>query len=208
MEWTININKLQCEKVFSWQLKHSIWSTRAVLVSTCPFFTFYPSFHHPSADALACFHPIITFHFALWCEGRNKWKAAAFSSGGETVSAETQSAYLSLPSEGFSFISSPLFFFFHSRKAWRADVETVQPQWCRSDRKATTIRSKFPNLWVLCYHKQKYDGLWRVRRPLTHKRHFQNNKNVRLGLGLLAWMLTDIVVHGNSSESEETWTEF
>lgn len=72
-----------CSVRKSWQLKHSIWSTRAVLVSTCPFFTFYPSFHHPSADALACFHPIITFHFALWCEGRNKWKAAAFSSGGK-----------------------------------------------------------------------------------------------------------------------------
>lgn len=151
-------------------------------------------------------HHNLPLCFVMWRQ--KQVKSCSLFLRRETVSAETQSAYLSLPSEGFSFISSPLFFFFHSRKAWRADVETVQPQWCRSDRKATTIRSKFPNLWVLCYHKQKYDGLWRVRRPLMHKRHFQNNKNVRLGLGLLAWMLTDIVVHGNSSESEETRTEF
>lgn len=137
------------------------WSTRAVLMSTCSFFTFYPFFHHPSSDTLACFHPIITFHFALWCQGRNRWKAAAFSFGGkQSVHRKclSVSPIWGLLSHFLSFV----LFFSSSGRPEEQMLKHCSHNAADLIRKLRISMSEFPKLWVLCYHKQKYDGLWGV----------------------------------------------
>lgn len=146
---------------------------------------------------------VIAFCFALWFEGGTRWKARAFSLCGVNSQC-TKSAYILLQSEGFSLISSLFFLGFFVLNWGRPEEQMLKHCSYNSAgliQKLQISISKFPKLWDLCYHKQKYDSLWRVTWPLTCPEQYL----IPRGWSLRAWMRTVVSVLSVNDDRNSMW---